>query len=71
CGGDDYDDDYDDDDVDSGCEGDDLEETIVGVLRGGGGDGPWLGRIVRWLPWMCVFLAIRLMRRRRPRLAAC
>lgn len=66
CGGDDYDsDDYDDDDSSSGCEGDDLEDAIVAFVRGGG-NGPWLGRVVRWLPWMCVFLAIRLMRRRRP-----
>ena len=64
CGGDD---DYDDDDDDdSGCGGDDLEEAIVGLLRGDGG-GPWIARLIRWMPWMCIFLALRLMRRRRPR----
>ena len=68
CGGDDYDsdDDYDDDDDSSGCAGDDLDDAIVAFVRSGG-NGPWLGRMVRWLPWMCVFFAIRLMRRRRPR----
>lgn len=69
CEGDDIDSDdsYDSDDSDSGCEGDNVDAMIASCARSGGGGsgGPWMRRAVRWLPWMCVFLAIRLMRRRR------
>lgn len=68
CEGDDIDSDdsYDSDDSDSGCEGDNVDAMVVSCARGGGGGGPWVRRAVRWLPWLCVFLAIRLMRRRQP-----
>jgi hypothetical protein len=66
CEGDDSDS-YDSSDSDSGCEGDNVDAVVASCARSGGGGGgsPWVRRGVRWLPWMCVFLAIRLMRRRR------
>lgn len=67
CAGDDTDssDDSWDEDDSGGCEGDNVDALVAGCARGGPG-GPWIGRLVRWLPWLCVFLAIRLMRRRQP-----
>lgn len=69
CEGDDVDSDdsWDDSDDSGGCEGDNVDAFVAGCARGGPG-GPWIGRLIRWIPWMCVFLAIRLMRRRRPQL---
>jgi len=80
CGGDEYDD-GESDDVDSGgCEGDDVDDSAESTGDSCGGcegdaiasapgrpirRSPIIARLVGWTPWLTIFVALRLMRRRR------
>lgn len=60
CEGDDWDSDSSDSSDGPDCEGDAIAAPGVGVPP----RSPWPARVVRWLPWLWVWLAVRLMRRR-------